>query len=420
MFVPPKYRQQVLFGTLLLIEVGLFVSRAALSIGMIAFIVFTCLHKDLGKQLLRGIKTPLLLGLTALFLIALITGLWSEDKQEWIAVLRIKLPLLLFPLAFAGDWELSRVKWRQLAFILLAMLFCGTIWSMSQYLQNIEAHNKDYNYARTFATPLEDDHVRFSWLVGVGLLFVIALWKEVRRNMRWLLALLFAWFVIYLHILAARTGLAVIYILLVASVLYFLFKKRSLKQTLATIVLAIVVPTMAILFLPSFRNKLNYFRYDLSYIQKNTYLPGANDGNRFLSLKAGWSLMNQHPLGIGFGDIKSSADNWLDKNVQGILPTDRLYPSSEWLVYGCGAGWLGLFLFTVIMLVPLFIKNIRYRFLWLVLNCTAAFSFLFDVGLEVQFGVFLYVFFVLWWWKWLTPERISLNNAARTVNSHNM
>jgi hypothetical protein len=30
-----------------------------------------------------------------------------------------------------------------------------------------------------------------------------------------------------------------------------------------------------------------------------------------------------------------------------------------------------------------------------------AFSFLFDIGLEAQFGVFVYAFIVLWWWKWL-------------------
>ena len=28
-------------------------------------------------------------------------------------------------------------------------------------------------------------------------------------------------------------------------------------------------------------------------------------------------------------------------------------------------------------------------------------GFVFDIGLEVQFGIFIYSFIVLWWWKWL-------------------
>jgi hypothetical protein len=38
------------------------------------------------------------------------------------------------------------------------------------------------------------------------------------------------------------------------------------------------------------------------------------------------------------------------------------------------------------------------------LNIIAAFSFLFDIGLEVQFGVFIYSFLVLWLWKWRMEE----------------
>jgi hypothetical protein len=36
------------------------------------------------------------------------------------------------------------------------------------------------------------------------------------------------------------------------------------------------------------------------------------------------------------------------------------------------------------------------------INITAGFSLLFDIGLEVQFGVFVYSFIVLWLYQWLS------------------
>ncbi len=78
--------------------------------------------------------------------------------------------------------------------------------------------------------------------------------------------------------------------------------------------------------------------------------------------------------------------------------TDKILPGSEWMIYGAGAGWPGLLLFSLVMLIPFF-TPVSEKLPWLLLNVTAAFSFLFDIGLEVQFGVFAYAFMVLLNWK---------------------
>ena len=84
---------------------------------------------------------------------------------------------------------------------------------------------------------------------------------------------------------------------------------------------------------------------------------------------------------------------------------DKVYPASEWLMYGAGAGLPGFFLFTISMLIP-FLTRVRHQLPWWMLNAAAAFSFIFDIGLEVQFGVFIYAFTVLWWWKWMKEEKM--------------
>ena len=126
-----------------------------------------------------------------------------------------------------------------------------------------------------------------------------------------------------------------------------------------------------------------------------------------MSLRAGWQVLQQNPWGVGAGDIMHEADKWYAAHVPQVLPTDKFYPSSEWLMYGGFGGWPGVFLFTVIMLVPFFARPGKHMIFWIAFHVIAAFSFVFDMGLEVQYGVFLYAFIACWWWKWLDVSKQS-------------
>lgn len=396
----PRTRQDIIFVTLLAMEVCLFVSRASLSVAMMAFGAATLVHRDLGGQLRAFVRSPLLVGMALLFAVPLVSGLWSEDKATWIDVLRVKLPLLLFPLAFAGGWQLNPKQWRYVGYTFLLLLLVTSVSSFVVYLQNLQAVHEGYLKAKVIATPLMNDHVRYSWLVACGVLLCLFLiHKREAPRLNVVFAVPGLWFTVFLHVLAARTGVLALYIILLSYAGWVAFRK-SRRAGLVGAGLLVALPLVAWLALPTFQNRLAYFLYDIGHVKEQVYLPGSNDGNRSRSLLAGWAILRQHPLGVGAGDVQHEADRWYGTNVPGILPADRIYPSSEWLVYGAMAGWLGVIVFTAVMLLPLFLKEVKHRLFWVLLNGITAFSFLFDVGLEVQYGVFLYTFLVLWWWKW--------------------
>ena len=170
--------------------------------------------------------------------------------------------------------------------------------------------------------------------------------------------------------------------------------------------LLIALPLIAYKTVPTFQNRVKYFLYDKEYFEKAHYLSGSTDAVRVISLKAGWNVMKEQPAaGVGFGDILIKANEWYDVNYPQMIEADKIYPSSEWLMYGTGCGWPGFIVFSFIMLIPFLVKT-NNKLLWWLLNGTAAFSFLFDIGLEVQFGVFIYSFIILWWWKWLSAEKV--------------
>lgn len=399
---PSRSRNEtLLFLSVVLMLVSLLLGRGVLSAATILFLIFAILRKDFSQQWKTFLHNRFLPGFTLLFFIPFFSGLWSEDLSQWSDVVRLKLPLLFFPLAFAGSWQFSQKQWTMVAVVFILVVFAGCCWSLFHYLQNMEAVQEGYLRAKTLRTPLENDHVRFSWLVSSAVMTCFLLHRFLHNNTQRILpgsAAIF--FIVYLHILSARTGLISLYIFLVLYAGWVLLQKKNPKLTALLLLAVITLPLLAYYSVPTFHNRVRYLVYDFSFVKKAQYLPGANDGARVMSLKAGWQVLRQNPLGVGAGDVMHEADKWYAQHVPDVLPTDKFYPSSEWLLYGAFAGWIGVVLFTVIMISPFFTNVWLPKIFWVALQATAAFSFAYDMGLEVQYGIFLYAFTTFWWWKW--------------------
>ncbi len=218
------------------------------------------------------------------------------------------------------------------------------------------------------------------------------------------------WLIIFLHLLAARTGLFSFYIMTLLTAAWLLFRKSALKAgwkpALGILAILMVLPFFAYQLFPSFHNRVQYLLYDKGFFEKAHYLPGSTDAVRVISMKAGWNLLQENPLtGVGFGDVRNQTHDWYELNYPEMIAADKIFPSSEWLFYGAGAGWPGFLVFTMVMLIPFFIK-MKSKLPWWLLNTTAAFAFLFDIGLEVQYGVFMYSFVISWWYQWLNAEKM--------------
>jgi O-antigen ligase len=209
---------------------SMFLSRIALSVSMCLFIGVTLVYKGFLKQLQQFIKTPFLVGISLLFLMPFVSGLWSINRQEWMDVVRVKAPLLMMPIAFAGSWQLRPRQWKALAIALLLFTLFGTIYSLFYYLQDVHAINESYLSAKVMTTPLGNDHIRISLLVSIAILVCLLLIKKSSAK-KYAVALfvLAAFFAVYLHILAARTELFSFYAIAAACFLWIVLKKGTKK-----------------------------------------------------------------------------------------------------------------------------------------------------------------------------------------------
>lgn len=409
--VQNESRNKAIFTIILLMSGSLFVSRALLSVSMILFVLLATVHPQVMQQFRRFRRSVFLVSITGLFFIPFISGWWSEDLDEWSEVLVVKLPFLLLPFAFAGQWRLRQEQWRWIAlsFILFTILACCQ--SLLQYFSQMSRIHEGYLRAKTIPTPLGDDHVRFSWLVCVAVMTAVMLVeKTAGKSMRWLIPVII-FLVVYLHVLSARTGLAMVYLFVFCYAIYRL--RYNIRISFFIIAALFVILLAGRVCFPTFQNRIRYNLYDLSFVMKNEYRSGTSDGNRVASLKAGWALLREHPVaGVGAGDIWRETGVWYDEHVKGIKETDKLFPSNEWLVHGCMAGWPGIILFSCIIFLPFFIKNISYRFFWVMFHLLAILTFLVETSLETQYGIFIYIFFSLCWWKWHCFEKNNLQFAV--------
>jgi len=399
-----KLRKLAFYFSITVMLTGLFVSRALLSSGMILFAAISLIHRNLLQQVRVFFSSPFLWSMGLLFVLPFISGLWSENHSQWFQILRIKLPLLLLPVCFAGETNFKFKDWKNISFIFLALVLGGICTSLWQYFQNIHEVNKAYLKAYTIGTPLGNDHVRFSLLVVIALFTVIFLLAKngqiLAKPARGLLSLFAVITFIYLHVLAVRTGLVCFYLGVFVLLLWML--SRPKKKNLFLLLLVFFLPVAAYFIFPTFRNKVSYLKYDLSFVQKNIYMPGSSDGNRVASIRAGWELLKQQPLnGVGFGDINDEAEKFYERDYSQMSANDKILPSSEWLMYAAGVGWPGIIFFSFVMGMPFFVTSLRKNIFWILLNIFIALSYLFDIGLEVQYGVFIHAFVLLWWYKWL-------------------
>ena len=399
---------------------GLFYSRAILTFGICSFFILVLFQGSFRISLKKYVSDPFAMILLLLFLIPFISGLWSFNKEEWWHSCSVKLPLVFLPFAFLNAPKLTWVQKQVAPAIFILLVAGGTIWSIYYYLQDRSLLEAGYLISHLIDVPLNNDHILFSWAVVISLLLLgsqipklqtdnssmfhtaervkqlenkelqtdnKSIFHKAYRLLRYIAMI---WLIVYLHLLASRTGLLAFYVLavtwLVAS-----FRKRPILHSLMMIAICVTLPLIAFNILPSFHNRIVYMLYDARQYLRGNFLPGFSDVSRAASYRGGLDLL-QHNLigGVGFGDVHDAMNNWYAHNFAQFSAHDKILPHNEWLMFGAGAGIPGVVIITACAFYPIF-----NRTSWLVtaFHITACLCFLTDLPLELQNGTFIFCFF---------------------------
>ncbi len=397
-----KLPEQLLIILMVMLIAGLLFSRALLSISSVGLGVLFIISSKRSE-----LSVPLSLAVALIFFPVAISGYWSDDKDLWMNSVSVKIPLLTMLLGTCTT-TITRITWQRVILVYLLAVTAGCCYSLYYYWLNYDAVQLSYLQAKVISTPADNDYVRFSWMVVTAVFLGIK--YILLQPVKWLKrisAAMVLFLIIYLHILAAKTGLlclyagGFIYLLMIAGM------QKKWKHALASLAVIITVALLSYAVFPTLRNRVQYVVYDFSNYSKGNFMPGYNDAARWLSLKAGYAIMKEQPLsGVGFGDIHTAVNHWHTIHHPASFAYERFSPTNQWLVYGAGSGWPGMLVFTMGMAILFYYTTAREP-LSVILSAVTCIPFLTDDSLEGQYGVILLAFIAFF-----GQQKFSKNESA--------
>jgi O-antigen ligase len=372
---------------------GFLVSRVVLSISMFLFGI-NAIRDIHPREWLK--QKWWLLGLSWVAMYAL-SGFWSDDMNTWGEHLQTKLPFLLLPLAFSYQPRFSDRQLTTLTLSLGVMLVGAAIYSVSFFVIDPEFYTREYHISHMLPTLPKRDHIRCSMSMALFIIWCLYAWPRITgKQVRLFLGIALAILVIYLHILAAKSGLISFYIFVIAYGLYLTIAKKKIVGII--VILAIpVVGFVAMQVIPTFRERAHFVDFSYFMFKRGDKSGNISDIARIISYKLALVKIAENPLlGTGTGDMKHEIDQLYAERYPQIPEHGRLLPHNQALVVAIGCGIPAMILFLMWVAAPLrFLRRNRQSFFFFIVWLLLFLQLMIEPVLEVQFGVFMYLYFLL-------------------------
>lgn len=380
----------VLIFSCLVLFVGFFYSRFLLSIGQILFCVTALWHYlEHGNSNIS--RKMAILSLTVLFLAPLLSFWYTGHWDAWLERLRIRLPYLILPIAFVFLPALTEQEQRRVGalFLLVASSACLYV----SYLYAIDPTGIQHAIEIGGHFPLLVNHIRFSLILGIAVLYGIYLMRMPQsRSMQWLIFFMTLLCFLTMHLLAVRSGLLAMYCGLVFWWLHLVLVQREWRWLL-TLPLSLILLAGAWYVLPSFQTKLGY-----SYWELMEFLGQSEQATtlsaRMQSYFCGWQVFLEQPWwGTGVGDLQTEMARCWVMN----FGYESIYmPHNQYLSWLAGNGLIFTLAMLGVCLLPLLgMRKASIPLVWSVILAIMV-SFLVENTIENSFGVAIHSFFSLW------------------------
>ncbi len=338
-----------------------------------------------------------LLGVVWVSILAL-SYFWSSNKADWAYRMEIKMPFLLLPLAFSLLPAFSLNQLRGFTVAICSLLLISAIYSASFLASNFNDLIYGYKVSKVLPTLAENDHIRFSLCILLTIIWCAYFWPRLEgKIMKGFVAITMVVLSVYLHVLAARTGLMLWYLFIIAYTVFYV-SRRNKALAIAVFIVLIVMALVAIEYVPTLRNRVGYFNYMYILFRQGEISAIYSDMNRMISYEISSRVIAAHPLaGVGLGDMMTAMAKGYDKYYPGTDNDLKILPHNQFLVMGLAVGIPALLLFVTWVFAPLrYVRRNRDSFFFAMVWLVLLLPLLVEPMLEIQFGVFVYLFFLLW------------------------
>lgn len=327
------------------------------------------------------------------FFMVVFGGLYSDDTTYWLTRLRIKAPFLLLPMAFFMIPKINKITYLKVHLALVVIMLLTTfpiIWHLaSNYTEVVGA----LKHGRPIDTPIS--HIRYSLLIALAIAGSFLLSTQGQEiwgvKKKWFIILML-YFIVFLHFLAVRSGLAAFYVLAVIYGITRMLTTQRIWSSTLILALLLLSPVIAFQTIPSFKERVLYMVEDASKYrdqQWNDY----SDAERILSIRAGLDIASKHLFfGTGSADLKVEMKKYFYTHFD---KDSYIMPHNQFVSVLAAHGLTGLLLFSIAFFLPV-VRGEAYRNpFFLALHIIVFVSLMVENTFETSVGVAFYLFFTL-------------------------
>ena len=371
-----------------------------MSIGVVAMFTnllldFALYPKNTKKLIPSFIKQKSLFFLSFIFFTSLLALVYSKNTAVGFQFVLNKLPFLVVPLAFSHVKSISKKQFHFLLAFFVATIFISALFVFFNYIQNYETLNISIKKGQAIWVPF--NHIRYSVMLVFAFCAACFLaFSYKNKQLFYFIASVFiaAFLFGLIHLLSVRSGIIALYLSLFIALGFYIYSTKKYYLVFVGLTLIIALPMLAYQFIPSFKNKIAYTKYDWEQFQTKNI--GSNsDSRRLISYQAGFSLVKQNmPLGLGTGSLQDFMNLYYAEHYPNMLAQDRIAPHNQFLFTLLDCGVLGFLALLLALFYPVFsLKNKSKHLLYILFWIIAFTPLIYDISLERQLGITYFVLF---------------------------
>ncbi|MFZ1496413.1 MAG: O-antigen ligase family protein [Saprospiraceae bacterium] len=323
------------------------------------------------------------------FLICLISGFWSDNFAYFAERIRIRLPFLILPFAFFNLPTLSRNDFYRLHYLLIMVLLFSAVILVAKYFTGSEEIIQAIKTGQAMPTPM--NHIRYSLLIAYATIAgcIIFMFEVKNGKMKMALGIGIVLLILFEHFLSVRTGLVSMYLSLFLILSLYIIQKRQFIAGGILGLCLLISPIIAYHYVPSFRYKVDYTKWDWDNYRQEKNL-ASSDASRMVAWELARKSISEHPIfGVGLGDVKNTMEAHFTFSYPSLKPK---LPHNQYLTIWLGTGLLGLFVFILMIMFPVFYHRTNLFVLAISLVCIL--SMFVEDTLENAIGTAIYTFFL--------------------------
>ena len=237
-----KKKANLYFFGLALLVIGLPVSEFLMSISIMILALAWLIDGPKSRQFNMFYRNKLAWSSVILFVVPLVSLLWTQNMGAGLHDLRIKLPLLLVPFLVA-PFSINKKQYYILLGLLVGSTFVGSIILYVNYLIHLKGNISNIREASIFIS-----HIRFSLIIDICIF--ILLYAAIQfRNVYSILCLAMSfWLIYFVFFLGSGNGFIGLVVIIVFGLIILMLKKSNRKVGIAAIGLlsAFILYTIAL------------------------------------------------------------------------------------------------------------------------------------------------------------------------------